>query len=155
MKDNQIKIWVDADGCPNAVKEILFRAANRAKIPIILVANRYLTIPKSNYIKIITVPSGFDQADNEIVKQLHEGDLVITSDIPLASQVIDKKGHVLTPSGQELSKENINYRLSIRNFMDSLRSSGVETKGDQKFSQSDRKNFADNFDRILHHLISN
>ena len=152
---SDIKVWVDADACPKPIKEILFKAATKKKFFLILVANRYLATPGSPFIKVLTVPSGFDEADNEIVKQLNPGDLVITADIPLAAQVIEKNGFVLTPSGQEYTQQDINYRLSIRNFMESLRSSGVETKGPNKFSQSDRKAFADSFGNILNRMSQN
>ena len=142
-------IWVDADACPKAIKEILFRAAERVCIPLTLVANKPLRIPPSQYIKTILVPAGFDVADNEIARELHKGDLVITADIPLAAEVIEKGGHALNPRGEFYTKDTIGERLSVRNFMDELRSAGVITGGPSSLSQSDRQTFANQLDRFL------
>lgn len=144
-----MKIWVDADACPVVIKEILYRAAERTKIQLTLVANQGLRVPKSKYISTLQVPAGFDVADNEIVKRVQENDLVITSDIPLADEVISKQGQALSPRGELFTKSNIKSRLNIRDFMDTLRSSGVQTSGPPPLNQSDKKSFADNLDRIL------
>ena len=144
-----MKIWVDADACPVVVKEILFKAAERRKIALILIANQYLKTPPSKYIKAIQVPAGFDVADNEIVRQLSEGDLVITSDIPLADEVITKGGAALSSRGEMFTKDNIKSRLNVRDFMETMRSSGVQTVGPPAYNQRDRKAFSDQLDRWL------
>ena len=144
-----MKIWVDADACPVVIKEILFRAAERTKIPLTLVANHIMRIPPSQVIKFIQVPAGFDVADNEIVKQVEIGDLVITSDIPLAAEVIEKGAQALSPRGERYTTDNIKARLSMRNFMDTLRSSGINTGGPPALSQRDRQAFANHLDRLL------
>lgn len=144
-----MKIWVDADACPVAIKEILFRMADRTKIQLTLVANHTMRIPPSPYIKFFQVMPGFDVADNEIVKRLSIGDLVITSDIPLAAAVIEKGGRALNPRGELYSVDNIKAILTMRNFMDSLRASGIDTGGPPPLSQHDRKSFADNLDKLL------
>jgi len=131
------------------IKEILFRAAERVKIEVTLVANQSVQIPKSRYINFVHVAQGFDVADNEIVKRLSSGDLVITSDIPLAADVIEKQGVVLSPRGERYTAENIKSRLSMRDFMESLRSSGVNTGGPAVMNQNDRKSFADCLDKLL------
>ena len=144
-----MQIWVDADACPNVIKEILFRAAERVQIPLVLVANKTLRTPPSRYISSILVGAGLDVADNAIVKEMKSGDLVITADIPLASEVIAKDGHALNPRGEFYSKENIEERLTMRNFMDELRGSGVNTGGPATLSQKDRQAFANQLDRFL------
>jgi len=144
-----MKIWVDADACPVVIKEILFRAAARTKIQVTLVANQYIRIPKSPYIKFIQVASGFDVADNEIIKQLEKNDLVITADIPLADEVIEKGGLAINPRGELYTKENIKARLNMRDFMETMRSSGINTGGPPPLNQSDRQNFANQLDRLL------
>lgn len=144
-----MKIWVDADACPKPVKEILFRAANRVEIELTLVANQPLSTPKSRFINSIQVPAGFDVADNKIVQDLSAGDLVITADIPLASEVIEKGGHALNPRGEMYTVDNIRERLSMRDFMDTLRSSGIQTGGPAALSQTDRQAFANQLDRFL------
>ena len=144
-----MKIWVDADACPALIKDILYRAAERTKVELILVANQPMRIPKSRYIKLLQVTSGFDVADNEIVKRLSIGDLVITSDIPLAAEVIEKGGHALNPRGELYSAETIRARLNIRDFMDTLRASGINTGGPSALSQRDRTAFANHLDRLL------
>jgi uncharacterized protein YaiI (UPF0178 family) len=144
-----MKIWVDADACPVVIKEILFRAAERTKVAVTLVANQAVNTPRSQFINSIQVPQGFDVADNEIVKRLNTGDLVITSDIPLAAEVIEKGGHALNPRGELYTKNNIRARLNMRDFMESLRSSGVATGGPAALSQSDRQSFANNLDKLL------
>ena len=140
---------MDADACPVVIKEILFKAADRTKIAITLVANHYIRVPPSPFIKFIQVPSGFDIADDEIVKLVEKGDLVITSDIPLADEVIAKSGLALSPRGELFTKENIKSRLNIRDFMDTMRASGVHTGGPPALNQTDRQNFANHLDRII------
>ena len=144
-----MKIWVDADACPVVIKDILYRAANRAQIPLTLVANQMLRVPPSPWIKAVQVPGGFDVADQRIASDAHAGDLVVTADIPLASQVIAKGAIVIDPRGELLDMSNIEARLTMRNFMESLRSSGVETGGPPALSQSDRQAFANQLDRML------
>ena len=146
----RVKIWVDADACPVVVKEILFRAADRTGVQLTLVANQALSTPPSSNINSIQVPHGFDVADDEIVKRIAAGDLVITSDIPLAAEVIEKGGHALSPRGEMHTKENIGARLNMRDFLDTMRSSGVEMSGGPAaFSQRDKQEFANNLDRFL------
>ncbi|HRP75968.1 MAG TPA: YaiI/YqxD family protein [Rhodocyclaceae bacterium] len=144
-----MKIWVDADACPVVIKDILFRAAVRAEISLTLVANQFVRVPPSPFIRAVQVPSGFDVADNEIVRRLEAGDLVITSDIPLAAEAIEKGAHALNPRGEFYSAENIRALLNMRDFMDTLRSSGIDTGGPPALSQSDRKAFANHLDRFL------
>jgi len=144
-----MQIWVDADACPNVVKQILFHAAERWQVNIILVANRLLSTPPSRYVKAVQVPAGFDVADNEIVRRLQPGDLVITGDIPLASDVLQKDGHALNPRGSFYTNDNIREYMSMRQFMDELRSSGVETGGPAAFSNADRQAFANQLDKFL------
>ena len=144
-----MKIWVDADACPVVIKEILYRAANRAQIPLTLVANQMLRVPPSPWIKALQVPGGFDVADQRIALEAQAGDLVVTADIPLASQVITKGATVIDPRGELLNAGNIQERLTMRNFMESLRSSGVETGGPAALSQADRQAFANQLDRLL------
>jgi len=142
-------IWVDADACPVVIKEILFRAAERTEVPVTLVANQPMRVPGSRFIKALQVSSGFDVADNEIVRRSAAGDLVITSDIPLAAEVIDKGATALSPRGELYTKENIKGRLNMRDFLDTMRSSGMETGGPPALSQTDRQQFANHLDRIL------
>lgn len=144
-----MKIWVDADACPATIREILFRAAQRSGTEMILVANQPVRTPPSRLIRSIQVPAGFDVADNEIVRRAEAGDLVITSDIPLAAEVIDKGAHALSVRGERFSPETIRDRLNMRDFMDTLRSSGVHTGGPPALDQRDRKAFADQLDRLL------
>ena len=144
-----MKIWVDADACPVVIKNILFRAAERTGLQVTLVANQPMRIPPSRCIKLLQVTSGFNVADNEIVKRLSVGDLVITGDIPLAAEVIEKGGHALNPRGELFSANDIRARLNIRDFMDTLRSSGIDTGGPSALSQSDRKSFANQLDKLL------
>lgn len=142
-------IWVDADACPVAIKEILFRAAERTHTEMTLVANQPVRVPPSRFIKSLQVSSGFDVADNEIVKRCEAGDLVITSDIPLAAEVIDKGADALNPRGERYSKANIRARLNMRDFMDTMRASGMHTGGPPPLGQQERKAFADQLDRWL------
>lgn len=150
-----MKIWVDADACPAVIKDILFRAAERTGAQLTLVANQLVRIPPSRYITFIQVASGFDVADNEIVKRLGVGDLVITGDIPLAAEVIEKGGYALNPRGELYSADTIKERLTMRDFMDTLRSSGIDTGGPPALCQSDRKTFANNLDKLLTKYIGN
>ena len=142
-------IWVDADACPGVIKEIIFRAAERRQIQTTLVANQMLRTPPSRVIRAVQVPSGFDVADRHIVDQVVAGDLVVTADIPLASLVIERGAHALNPRGELYTTATIRERLSMRNFMEELRSAGVETGGPASFSQSDRQAFANQLDRFL------
>lgn len=144
-----MKIWIDADACPNAIKEILYRAAERRKIPLTLVANQPIRVPPSPWIRAIQVAAGFDVADDAIAAQVESGDLVVTADIPLAAAVIDKDAVALNPRGDLYSRDNIREQLALRNFMDGLRSSGVETGGPPPFSHADRQAFANQLDRLL------
>jgi len=144
-----VRIWVDADACPVVIKEILFRAARRTGILLTLVANQPVRVPPSSVIKMLQVAPGFDVADNEIVKRVNAGDLVVTSDIPLAAEVIAKGGHVLSPRGELHTKDNIGARLNMRDFLDTMRASGLDTGGPPPLSQSDRKAFAGHLDRLL------
>ena len=143
------QIWVDADACPKVIKEILYRAAERVEIPLVLVANQALQTPPSRLIRAIQVAHGFDVADNHIVKQVEPGDLVITADIPLAAEVIEKGARALNPRGELYTPDNIRQRLSMRDFMETLRSSGVETGGPAAFSHADRQASANQLDRLL------
>lgn len=144
-----MKIWVDADACPVVVKEILFRAATRAELTVTLVANQFISVPKSPFIHFVQVPQGFDVADDEIVKRCVAGDLVITADIPLASEVIDKDAIALNPRGELYSVENIKTRLNMRDFMDTMRASGIEGGGPPPLTQRDRQQFANNLDKLI------
>ena len=144
-----MKIWVDADACPIVIKDILFKAAQRTGIEMTLVANQYIRVPPNKNITSLQVSSGFDVADDEIVARCHEGDLIITSDIPLAAEVIEKKALALSPRGELFTSENIKARLNIRDFMDTMRSSGVHTGGPPALNQADRQNFANHLDRLL------
>ena len=143
------RLWVDADACPVVIKEIIFRAATRKQLETILVANQMLRTPPSPYIRAVQVPSGFDVADNYIAAQVHKGDLVVTADIPLAAQVIERGASAINPRGELYSAANIRESLSMRDFMESLRSSGVQTGGPAAFSQADRQAFANQLDRLL------
>jgi len=144
-----MRIWVDADACPGVIKDILFRAAERTGVELTLVANHSIPIPPSRYIKFLQVRSGFDVADNEIVKRLDAGDLVITGDIPLAADVIEKGGYALNPRGELYTANTIKARLNMRDFMDTLRASGIDTGGPAALNQGDRKAFADHLDKFL------
>lgn len=144
-----MKIWVDADACPKVIKDILIRAAERAKVGLTFVANQPVPTPRSRYIKSIQVAPGVDGADDEIVRQLADNDLVITADIPLAAEVIEKGGRALNPRGELYTPENIKARLNMRDFMDTLRASGINTGGPPPLSKRDRQVFAGHLDRIL------
>jgi hypothetical protein len=144
-----MRIWVDADACPGTVKEILFRAANRLEVELILVANQFLRVPPSRYISSIQVAGGFDVADDEIVARMEVGDLVITADIPLAAQVVEAGGTALNPRGTLYSAENIAQHLARRNFMEELRSSGSITGGPAALGNTDVQAFANQLDKHL------
>jgi len=144
-----MKIWVDADACPVVIKEILFKASERTKVQLTLVANQYIRTPASPFINSLQVQSGFDVADDEIVKRCSMGDIVITSDIPLADEVIEKGGYALSSRGELFTKENIKSRLNIRDFMDTMRASGINSGGPPPLSQSDRQAFANHLDTLL------
>lgn len=144
-----MNIWVDADACPVVIRDILFRAAVRTGVRLTLVANRPVRVPPSPRIRLLQVASGFDVADNEIVRRMDAGDLVITSDIPLAAEVIEKGGLALSPRGELYSAENIRARLNMRDFLDTLRASGIDTGGPPALSQGDRQAFANNLDTLL------
>jgi uncharacterized protein len=147
-----MKILVDADACPGAIKDILYRAAERALLQMTLVANQPLRTPPSPFIRSVQVPRGFDVADDEIARRVEPGDLVITADIPLAAQVIEKGGHALDPRGELYSTDNIRERLNMRDFMDGLRASGVQTGGPAPLAASDRQRFANQLDGLLARL---
>lgn len=149
MEAQIMKIWVDADACPVVIKEILYRAAKRTEIVTTFVANKVFRLPRSPFLKFLKVDSGFDKADNEIVKRVNTGDLVITGDIPLASEVIEKGCTALNPRGTLYSRDNIKSRLYMRDFMATLRSSGIETGGPSPMSQKDRQKFANQLDMLL------
>ena len=144
-----MQIWVDADACPKVIKEILFRAATRTKIQLTLIANQMLAVPPSPLIRSVQVPAGFDVADNEIVRRAASGDLVITSDLPLAAELIEKGAHVISHRGEWYSAANIGPLLNMRDFMDNLRASGIQTGGPPAMSQSERQTFAGHLDRFL------
>ncbi|WNC71661.1 YaiI/YqxD family protein [Thalassotalea psychrophila] len=144
-----MKIWVDADACPVVIKEILFKAADRTQLQITLFANHAMRIPPSKYISFVRVSSGFDVADDEIVKRVEQGDLVVTQDIPLASEVIDKGATALNPRGELYTTSNIRARLNMRDFMDTMRASGVQSGGPPPLNQADRQAFANNLDRLI------
>lgn len=144
-----MQIWVDADACPNPIKEILYRAAKRCKIPLTLVANHQLSIPPSPFIQFQRVESGFDVADNYIAQRVNPGDIVVTQDIPLAAEVIEKQTDVISPRGEHYTKANIRQRLAMRNLMEELRNSGEIHGGPATLSNADRKQFANVLDRLL------
>lgn len=144
-----MKIYVDADACPNIIKEILFKAAIRTQVPVILIANHFIRVPPSHYISFKQVEPGFDIADNHIVQATAVDDLVITSDIPLADELISKGVHIITPRGETLDKNNIKVRLNTRDFFETMRSSGFQSKGPAPLDQKDKQTFANKLDAIL------
>jgi uncharacterized protein len=144
-----MKIWVDADACPGVIKEILYRAAERTGVALTLVANQALTVPRSRLISVLRVGAGFDVADHAIVERVEAGDLVITADIPLAAEVIEKGGHALNPRGELYTADNVRERLNMRDFMDTMRASGIDTGGPPALSQRDRLAFANQLDSWL------
>ena len=149
MTEIKQRIWVDADASPKAVKEILYRASERTNIPVTFVANQFLEVPRSPLIFAVKVASGFDVADNYIVEHSNKGDIAITQDIPLAAELVAKGCVVLNPRGERYTKENVRERLNMRDFMDSLRSSGVQTGWPEAFSKNDRMTFANALDNVL------
>ncbi|WP_114193228.1 YaiI/YqxD family protein [Edaphovirga cremea] len=149
-----MQIWVDADACPNVIKEVIFRAADRKAMMVTLVANQIIRTPPSRYIRTLRVDAGFDVADNEIVKRVEPGDLVITSDIPLAAEVIEKGGVALNPRGERYTPDTIRERLNMRDFMDTMRSSGIQTGGPNALNQRDRQQFANELDKWLQQVKS-
>lgn len=144
-----MRIWVDADACPAVVKEILFRAAERVRVEVTLVANQLLRVPRSPFIRAVQVAPGFDVADNRIVQEVAAGDLVVTADIPLAAAVIAKQAHALNPRGELYTADSIGERLAMRNFMEEMRNAGLATGGPSPLSQRDRQAFANALDRLL------
>lgn len=144
-----LQIWVDADACPNVIKDILFRVAEKRQIVCTLVANQFIPVPRVAWLKSIQVPAGFDVADDRIVELIHPGDLAITADIPLAAKVVEKGAFALNPRGSFYTADNIKQRLTMRNLMEELRSSGVQVGGAAPFSQQDRMAFANALDRFL------
>ncbi|AKF37351.1 TPA: YaiI/YqxD family protein [Yersinia enterocolitica] len=148
-----MQIWVDADACPNVIKEVLFRAADRTGMMVTLVANQPLKTPPSKFIRTLQVASGFDVADNEIVQRVEKNDLVITADIPLAAEVIEKGGIALNPRGERYTPDTIRERLNMRDFMDTMRASGIQTGGPNTLNQRDRQQFANELDKWLQQAI--
>ncbi|WP_333608927.1 YaiI/YqxD family protein [Arsukibacterium sp.] len=144
-------IWVDADACPTVIKDILYRAAERKNINTVLIANQLLRVPPSRYISSLQVAHGFDEADNEIVRRCQHGDLVITADIPLAAEVLAKGAAALNPRGERYSPDTIRQKLTMRDFMDTLRSSGIQSGGPPPLNQADRQAFANQLDQWLQH----
>ena len=144
-----MQIWVDADACPNVIKEILFRVAERARIMVTLLANQPVAVPRMQYVRAVQVAQGFDVADNEIVLRCEPGDLVITADIPLAAEVIAKGATALNPRGELYTKENVKARLNMRDFMDTMRSSGIHSGGPPALNHRDRQAFANALDRFI------
>ena len=142
-------IWVDADACPVVIKEILFKAAKRSGVQLTLVANQHLQVPAHGNVRFLNLAAGFDVADNQIVRQVAKGDLVITADIPLAAEAIDKGAEVITPRGERYTSNNIRSRLSSRDFMEQLRAAGVDTGGPAAMKKSDRQSFANHLDHYL------
>jgi hypothetical protein len=144
-----MQIWVDADACPQVIKEILYRAADRAQVLTTLVANTALRTPASDFIRTVRVPKGFDVADDRIVDQVQPGDLVITADIPLAAAIIERGAHALDPRGELYSEDNVQERLAVRNLMQALRSNGELVAGPAPFGPRERRLFANHLDRLL------
>ncbi|MCW9079304.1 MAG: YaiI/YqxD family protein [Gammaproteobacteria bacterium] len=147
-------IWVDADACPRVIRDILFRAAERCGVDVTLVANQSIEIPRSRHIRMLRVSSGFDVADNEIVRRAEPGDLVITADIPLAAEVVEKRAQALSPRGERFTPDNIRERLNMRDFMDTMRSSGFTGGGPPPLSATDRQAFANGLDSYLARLAA-
>jgi uncharacterized protein YaiI (UPF0178 family) len=147
-------VWVDADACPRPVKEILFRAADRRGVDTILVANASMAVPRSARVRALTVPQGFDAADDYIVENAAAGDLVVTQDIPLAAQLVERGVAVINPRGQELDGSNIGERLGVRNLMEEMRGAGLRTGGPPPFGDREKQAFANGFDRVLTRLLN-
>ena len=149
-----MKIWVDADACPVVIKEILFRSAERTGVQVTFIANQLISVPPSKNITSVKVGAGFDVADDEIVRRVESGDLVITSDIPLAAEVIEKGGLVLTSRGENYTLDNIKARLNMRDFMETMRGSGLQSGGPPALNHADRQNFANKLDALLYRKLS-
>ena len=145
----RMRIWVDADACPGVIKDILYRVAERLEMELILVANKLMKVPGSRFVRSMQVPNGADVADAEIVRLLEAGDLVVTGDIPLAADVLDKGGFALNPRGEFYTDATIAQQLTMRKFMEELRQNGVDTGGPSPFNQADQRNFANSLDRHL------
>ena len=150
---NRFTIWVDADACPGAIKEILFRTAKRLEIETVLVANGGMRIPTSSFVRLLTVPHGADEADHRIIESMKKGDLVVTGDIPLASRVVEKKGIAIGTRGELYDEASVHGRLATRNLMEHLRSAGMETGGPKPFDQKDIQSFANQLDKILTRML--
>lgn len=146
-----MQLWVDADACPKVIRDILFRAAERTQTPLVLVANHPLPLPASRLIRQVQVAKGFDVADNEIVARIEAGDILVTGDIPLAAEALDRGARVLSPRGERFEPGTIRAKLTLRDFMDTLRASGVQTGGPPSLSPADRQAFANQLDRLLSH----
>lgn len=144
-----MKIWIDADASPNPVKEIVFRAASRRRISVVLVANQPIRVPRSPFIKSVQVSGGFDEADHYIVANASPGDIAVTADIPLASELVEKDVHVLTPRGEAQTRDNIRQKLVMRDFMEEMRSSGLAQGGPRPYGDKDKQAFANGLDRLL------
>ncbi|MGH1485416.1 MAG: YaiI/YqxD family protein [Cellvibrionaceae bacterium] len=149
QEQRTLQIWVDADACPVVIREIICRAAERTKTQTTFVANQAIKLPNSRYLSMLQVEPGFDVADDTIVQRTHAGDIIITSDIPLAAEILDKDGLVLTARGQRYTKDNIKARLNMRDFMETMRASGIQSGGPPALNHSDRQNFANALDRLL------
>lgn len=150
-----MQIWVDADACPNVIKEILFRAAQKRELPLILVANQYIQVPPSPFIKTIQVAQGFDVADNYIAQQVAVGDIVVTADIPLAADIVEKNAYGINPRGELYTEQNIRQKLTMRNFMEEMRNTGQASGGPPPLDQRDRQAFANTLDRLLARALKN
>lgn len=153
QEGSQLKIWIDADACPRAVKEIIFKASFRLKVPVCLVANNYMAVPQVPLISFVKVEDGADIADLYIFGQVTANDLVITADIPLAALVVEKGATAINPRGELYTEENVRERLSMRDFMQTLRDSGVDTGGPPPFGPKDKERFANSVDRILTRMM--
>lgn len=149
-----MRLWIDADACPMAIKEILFRVADRLQIETTLVANQSMAIPKSEFIRRVTVRDGADEADNRIIELMEPGDVVITGDIPLAARVVDNHGSAISPRGELYDDRSVHERLATRNLMEQFRSAGVDTAGPKPLSQKDVQTFANQLDRLLTRLLN-
>ena len=148
-----MKIWIDADACPRVIKEIIYRASERLKVPVCLVANMDLSRSHSAYVTSVRVKDGFDVADDYIAEHAEPTDLVITADIPLAARVVEKGGVALDPRGELYTEENVGERLAMRNLMQELRTDGMMIGGPGQFSLTDRQRFASSLDRLLTRMV--
>lgn len=148
-----MQIFIDADACPNVIKEIIYRTSARKQIKVTLVANQWLKIPQSPLISMLQVEKGFDVADNRITQLVQQGDIVVTSDIPLMSDVLNKQAHVITPRGERYDLNTIKEKLVMRDFMETMRASGIQTGGPNALSQKDREKFANQFNQLVDKLV--